>query len=105
MGACWAFGNMAALESALMRYANVTYLLSENNVQNSMLQYSKYGQLDMDEGGTPFAPIAYLIDWMGIFPGEYDSYDELGKISPLLITPEDIHIQNVVVVPARKNSM
>ena len=104
MGACWAFGNVAALESALMRYANVTYLLSENNVQNSMLQYSKYGQLDMDEGGTPFAPIAYLVDWMGIFPGEYDSYDELGKISPLLITPDDIHIQNVVVVPARKNS-
>ena len=104
MGACWAFGNVAALESALMRYANVTYLLSENNVQNSMLQYSKYGQLDTDEGGTPFAPIAYLVDWMGIFPGEYDSYDELGKISPLLITPDDIHIQNVVVVPARKNS-
>ena len=70
-----------------------------------MLQYSKYGQLDMDEGGTPFAPIAYLIDWMGIFPSEYDSYDELGKISPLLITPEDIHIQNVVVVPERKNSL
>ena len=105
MGACWVFGNLAALESALMRYANVTYSLSENNVQNSMLQYSKYGQLDMDEGGTPFAPIAYLIDWMGIFPSEYDSYDELGKISPLLITPEDIHIQNVVVVPERKNSL
>ena len=105
MGACWVFGNLAALESALMRYANVTYSLSENNVQNSMLQYSKYGQLDMDEGGTPFAPIAYLIDWMGIFPSEYDSYDELGKISPLLVTPEDIHIQNVVVVPERKNSL
>ena len=105
MGACWAFGNMAALESALLRYANVTYSLSENNVQNSMLQYSKYGQLDLDEGGTVFAPIAYLIDWMGIFPGEYDSYDELGKISSLLITPEDVHIQNVVVIPVRKGSL
>ena len=105
MGSCWAFGNVAALESALLRYANVSYSLSENNVQNSMLQFSKYGQLNSEEGGTPFAPIAYLIDWMGIFPSEYDSYDELGKISSLLITPEDIHIQNVVVVPPRNNSL
>ena len=43
MGACWAFGNLAALESAFMRYTNTTYSFSVNNMQNSMLQYSKYG--------------------------------------------------------------
>lgn len=99
MGACWAFGNMAALESALLRYTNKTYSLSVNNMQNSMLKYSKYGMDTLSEGGSPFTFIAYLIDWLGVFPDEYDGYDELGKISSLLITPEDIHIQNVVAVP------
>ncbi len=103
MGACWAFANMAALESALLRYANVSYSLSVNNVQNSMLKYSKYGSTSVVEGAGINEAITYLVDWMGIYPEEYDGYDELGKISSLFITPEDIHIQNVVVVPARKN--
>ena len=100
MGACWAFGNMAALESALMRYANVTYSLSVNNVQNTMLKYSKYGTKSFVEGANNFHGLEYMIDWLGIYPEEYDGYDELGKISSLFITPEDIHIQNVIVIPA-----
>ncbi|MEE1150855.1 MAG: C1 family peptidase, partial [Methanobrevibacter sp.] len=104
MGACWAFGSMAALESALMRYANVTYSLSVNNVQNSMLKFSKYGNEDMAEGGLPFSAVAYLIDWLGVFPEKYEGYDELGKISSLFITPEDIHILNVAIIPIRKNA-
>ena len=102
IGSCWAFASLAALESALLRYANVTYSLSANNMQNSMLQYSKYGILRTVEGSTTFAAQTYLVDWLGIFPEEYDGYDELGKISPLYITPEDIHVQNTVVIPARK---
>ena len=101
MGACWSFANMAALESALMRYANANYSLSVNNVQNSMLKYSKYGSTDNVEGAGINEAINYLIDWMGIYPEEYDGYDELGKISSLFITPEDIHIQNAIVIPAR----
>ena len=104
MGACWAFGNMAALESALMRYANVTYSFSVNNVQNSMLKYSKYGDDNSYEGAYSFTAAAYLIDWLGVFPDEYDGYDELGKISSLYITPDDIHIQNVVIISGRKNA-
>jgi len=104
MGACWAFGNMAALESALMRYANVTYSLSVNNIQNSMLKYSKYGQTALVEGGSNENALQYLINWLGIFPDEYDGYDELGKISSLYITPENIHIQNVVIIPKRENA-
>ena len=104
MGACWAFGNMAALESALLRYTNQTYSLSENNMQNTMLKYSKYGDDVVAEGGNPFTAVAYLIDWLGVFPDEYDGYDELGKISSLYITPQDIHIQNVVVIPPVKDA-
>lgn len=58
-GACWMFGNLAALESALMRYANVTYSLSVNNAQNSMVQYSKYGQIGVPEGGNDFGAVSY----------------------------------------------
>ena len=104
MGACWAFGNIAALESSLLRYTNVTYSLSVNNMQNSLLQYSKYGRVTSVEGGRYYSAVAYLIDWLGIFPEEYDGYDELGKISSLYITPDNLHITNAVVIPARKNA-
>lgn len=103
MGACWAFGNMAALESALMRYANVTYSLSVNNAQNSMIKYSKYESTSYVEGGHLEHVMQYLINWLGIFPDVYDGYDELGKISSLYITPENIHIQNAVLIPKRIN--
>lgn len=83
MGACWAFGNMAALESALMRYANVTYSLSVNNAQNSMIKYSKYESTSYVEGGHLEHVMQYLINWLGIFHDVYDGYDELGKISSL----------------------
>ena len=103
MGSCWAFGNLAALESALLRYTNVTYSLSVNNMQNSMLKYSKYGRTDASEGSFSYSSYFYLIDWLGIYPDVYDGYDELGKISSVYSTPEDIHIQNVVVIPPIKN--
>ena len=104
MGACWAFGNIAALESALLKYTNVTYALTTNNMQNSMLKYSKYGNSELSEGGVAYTAIAYLIDWLGISPEYYDDYDELGKISPIYTSPEDLHIQNAVIIPLRKNS-
>ena len=99
MGACWAFGNMAALESTLLKYTNKTYSLSVNNMQNLMLKYSKYGSDTIAEGGNPFTAIAYLIDWLGVFSGDYEEYDEMGKISEFFGTTDNIHIQNVVVVP------
>ena len=104
MGSCWAFGNMAALESALLRYTNKTYSLSVNNMQNAMLKYSKYGVDTLSEGGNAFTAVAYLVDWLGVFPEDYDGYDELGKISSLYITPENIHIQNAVVIPTIKKA-
>ena len=103
-GACWVFGNMAALESSFLRYTNTTYSFSVNNIQNSMLRYSKYGNVYYAEGANNLEVLLYLVDWLGIFPEEYDGYDELGKISSLLITPQDLHIQNAVVIPKRKNS-
>ncbi|MBR6024037.1 MAG: hypothetical protein IK044_03620 [Methanobrevibacter sp.] len=104
MGACWAFGTTAALESVLIRYANITYDFSENNLQNSMLKYSKYGTISMSEGGFPSLGGNYYVSWLGVSPAEYDTYDELGKISPLIATPEDVHIKDTVFIPIRNNS-
>lgn len=36
MGACWAFGTISALESALLKSTGIAYNLSENNLQNTI---------------------------------------------------------------------
>ena len=99
MASCWAFGIIGALESALLKATNITYDFSENNLQNSMLIYSKYGDTGSSEAGTSNLGYAYLLNWFGLLPQEYDEYDELGKISPLITTGDDIHIQDVVFIP------
>ena len=104
MGACWAFGAVEALQSALLRFTNIKANFSVNNMQNSLLQYAKYGVIEVTEGSEGFIPATYLISWLGISPDEYDEYDELGKVSPLIMTDEDIHITDVVEIPVRKNS-
>ncbi|WP_409199670.1 C1 family peptidase [Methanobrevibacter sp. DSM 116169] len=104
MGACWAFGTIAALESALLKSAGLLYDFSENNMQDAMLKYSIYGSADADEGGLPsFLGVGYLLNWFGALPTEHDTYDELGKISPLIVS--SIHIQDVILVPARNGSL
>ena len=104
MGACWTFGNLGALESALLKATGIEYDFSENNMQNSMLQYSKYGIKGVEEGGIREQGLEYIISWLGVFPTEYDSYDELGKLSPIISTENDIHIFDVVMLAPRDNS-
>ena len=103
MGSCWAFGITAALESVLIRYANITYDFSENSLQNTMLRYSKYGNTPLAESGNTVFGQSYYSSWLGVSPAEYDTYDELGKISPLIATPEDVQIRDIVLIPTRKN--
>lgn len=104
IGACWTFGTCGSLESALLKAADTEYDFSENNVQNSMIKYSIYGHTIENEGGTEFMGAGYLLSWFGMFPSRYDSYDELGKISPLISTNEDIHVQDMIFVHPRMNS-
>ena len=104
MGSCWAFGCIATLESAILRYTNLTFCFSENNLQNTMLRYSKYGNNKSNEGGSSLLAMGYFISWLGVSPVEYDTYDQLGKISPLIATDYDIHIMDAVMLPPRANS-
>ena len=104
MGACWTFGATGALESVLIRYANITYDFSENNLQDLMLSYSRYGDTIAFEGGNTDLSIGYFISWIGPIPFKEDTFDQLGKISPVYDSSENVYILNLVTVPPRKNS-
>ena len=99
MGSCWAFGANAALESALLKAMNYTADFSENNMRNLMLYYSIVGSKAYFEDGVNLNSIAYLVSWLGAFPKNYDEYDELGKISPVMMPSENIHVQDVILIP------
>lgn len=98
MGACWTFGTIGALESALLKATGITYDLSENNLQNNMVKFSKYGSETLFEGGTQEQGLIYLLSWRGVIPTKYDTFDELGKISPTIATNESFHIQDAIIL-------
>ena len=62
-----------------------------------MLQYSKYGELESKEGGTIYQGVEYLISWLGPILEKEDTYDELGKLSPLIKSNETVHVQDVIL--------
>lgn len=98
MGACWTFGMLGSLESALLKSTGILTNLSENNMQNTMLRYSIYG-VPSPEGGGNIMSVGYLVSWLGTFSEDVDVYDEIGKLSPLLTSTHDIHVQDVIFVP------
>ena len=104
MGACWSFGITGALESVLIRFGNITYDFSENSLQNTMLKYSKFGDLNMNEGGTMYDGLSYFASWLGASPADHDTYDELGKVSQLISSSKDVQIKDIVLITARANS-
>jgi C1A family cysteine protease len=104
MNSCWAFSYTGALESALIRRTGIEYDFSENNVQNSILKYAKYGIQRHQEGGDDLSALPYVVSWLGMLNYYDDEYDEVGKISPIIISPDNIHVQDSVIVPPRANS-
>ena len=104
MGACWAFGTFGAIESAVLRYLGLEIDGSENNMQDTSLQYYRYGTKGMFEGGSIQSGALYALSWFGVISDEKDIYDEFGKISPIIATNNCIHLQDVVFIPARKNA-
>uniref|UniRef100_UPI00388FDAC1 C1 family peptidase n=1 Tax=Methanobrevibacter sp. TaxID=66852 RepID=UPI00388FDAC1 len=104
MGSCWSFGGVAAFESALLKNTGRSYDISENNMQDSMLVFSRYGS-DEIESGNEMIAAAYFLSWLGAFPQEYDIYDELGKLSPVIHTNQTIHLQDFVLIDDRNISI
>ena len=103
MGACWAFSAAGALESAILKATNKTLVLdiSENNMKGVMLAYSLLGVGYFREGASNQQPMAYLLSYLGMVNETDDTYDELGKISPVFLGKNSYHVQDVVMIPAR----
>ena len=104
-GGCWCFATCAALESALLKATGIEYDISEQNMQKMLLAYSKYGNDKMVEPGQPDIAIQYALSWLGIIPEKYDTFDMIGKITKDYVTPENIHIQDVVLLYGNKTNM
>ena len=104
-GACWTFGSSGAMESSILRFLGLSLDLSENNMEDISLMYYKYGVAGVWEGAEADSASNYALSWFGVFPSEYDVYDQLGKISPLFAVSNSIHFQDVLVIPPRTDSM
>ena len=98
MGSCWAFGAAGAFESAFLIATNISLDISENNIQNLGLRYSNYGNTDNTEAGTYIGSSSYFLSWLGAYTVDYDEYDELGKISSAIYSPNAYHIQDAVFI-------
>ncbi len=103
-GSCWTFGASGAIESAILRYLGIEMDISENNMEDVSLEYNPYGVVTYTEGALPEMGATYALSWFGVFPSEYDVYDQLGKTSPIIAVANSVHFQDVVFVPVRKNA-
>ena len=98
MGACWAFGTTGAFESAFLKATNITLDISNNNMQNSAIRYSIYGKPAIPEGGYIVSGLSYVLSWLGVLNTEDDHYDELGKISPFIFSPDSYHVTDAIII-------
>ena len=103
IGSCWTFGMISTLEAALLKATGTTYDLSENNIRNNELAYSRYGDPSSFEGGFQTMGVDYMLSWIGVLPEEDDVYDQVGKISDILDNVNKIHIQDVEFIPIKRD--
>ena len=97
-GACWAFGAISAMESALLKATGIAYDLSENNVFCGGLIYSIYGDTRNDEGGFSHTALGKALSWYGILPEEEEVYDSYSRISTLKNSENRIHFQDAIII-------
>lgn len=105
-GACWAFGATGALESAFLKATGILLDISENNIQGAGIRYSEFGTESNNEGGLAISGMSLFLSWLSVFSTEFDTYDELGKISIASFVPGDsYHIQDAIIIPPRKSAL
>ncbi|WP_458405919.1 lectin like domain-containing protein [Methanobrevibacter sp.] len=100
-GSCWAFTTIAAMESYLLKYENVSYDFSENNMKNLMGYYGLNGT-DWPDGGNYYMALAYLLRWSGPIDEALDPFDDTSHSSKSNLNLSK-HVQDVLFVPVRLN--
>jgi len=104
-GSCWAFSSLASLESYILRTEGESRDFSENNMKNLVTKYYSDGfDLIADNGGNSFIAMAYLTRWSGPVNESADPFNETSIYSPADL-PVQKHVQKVVVLPVRNNSL
>ena len=110
-GNCWAFATMAALESYLLKFENITYNLSaewdfsENNLKNVMSSRGRNGtDYEVDNGGNMFMALAYLLRWSGPVNETDDPYGNNYTLGEEYFSPTK-HIQGIKFIPKRTNAL
>ena len=98
-GSCWAFTTIAALESYLLKYENISYDLSENNMKNLMGLYGLNGT-DWKDGGNQYMSLAYLLRWSGPVEESDDPFSDWDTSSPTKLNLTK-HVQDVLLIPVR----
>ena len=98
-GSCWAFTTIAALESYLLKYENISYDLSENNMKNLMGIYGLNGT-DWSDGGNYYMSLAYLLRWSGPVDESDDPFSDWSTSSPTKLNLTK-HVQDVLLIPIR----
>ena len=105
-GACWVFGATGALESAFLKATGILLDLSENNIQGAASRYSDIGDTHISEGGYAYSGMGLFLAWLSVLSAEFDTYDELGKISIAAFAPyNSYHIQDAVIIPERSSAL
>lgn len=102
-GTCWAFASYGSLESCLL--PGETWDFSENNLKNIMSDECPDGyDRRPDEGGNQYMSTAYMARWSGPATEAQDPYDPYAGGNCTEFAPAK-HIQQVVYIPDRKNSL
>ncbi len=96
-GDCWTFATFGSLESCLL--PNQTANFSENNLKD----LSGF-DIGWNDGGFYEMSTAYLVSWRGPVNAIDDPYNDTSGISPNNLTAT-AHVQNVLVLPVRKDPM
>lgn len=97
MGACWTYAFGEAFETALLRATGIIYDISNNYMQNLQIRYSDFGDLDGDEGGSVYMALANVLSWLSVAE-EDDEYDEVGKLSVFIDSPNKIRLQDAYFI-------
>ena len=98
-GDCWAFAIYSALESYLLKFENISYDFSENNMKNAMYINGLNGT-EWENGGNHILAFAYLLRGSGPVNESLDPYSSSSS-------PEDLDIEKYITgfkyVPLRLN--